>query len=76
MSVDDIGRDRACAAPKVISENSQAKGPVSDETLESHALCGAEEAIRPGGESFRQKNRGAPANGCVPVFYWAKDEEE
>jgi hypothetical protein len=46
LSDDDIGRDRACAAPKVTCGNSQAKGPISDETLESHGFCGAEEAIR------------------------------
>ncbi len=38
-------------------ENSQAKGPVSDETPESGRRT--EEAIRPGGESFRSDYGGA-----------------
>jgi hypothetical protein len=63
MSVDGIGRDRACAAPKVKRENSQAKGPVSDETLESRFLIFFSFLRRRRGNPFKAENLSGKKTG-------------
>lgn len=58
------------AAPKGTSvENSQAKGPSSDDTPESHVYMAPKKQSSAGGESFRLNNGDAPKKVCLRFLF-------